>query len=570
MGILRTDILSHSQLPDGNQSVEFDGTGDYLQVPASAAWRLGSANLAHKSVTIEWWVYLNSLSSHAAFGLNALSGMIAYGTNGRYQIIAGGNSLINESNSVLDAVGLNEWHHYALVLHGGGAGARKNVEFYRDGKFSVSNTYAANVAVGDSTHVLTIGVDQENNSSYLNGFISNFRWSDEIVYTSEFTVPKFKLKALPSTMLLCCQSSTSVTEAAVSVSGSVTSNGDPAVSAFGPGLKDDITDTGVVFDGVTTFDSQAYMVPPSGKTTERNRGRGLWGGGWNSPSITSANNIDFIQIQSGGIAKDFGDLIAGGNQIRGVSSSTRGVFLGGRRPHPGVVNTMDFITIATTANALDFGDLLTGRGAVGEISSQTRGIAAAGYNPGNTNTIEFITIATLGNSQDFGDTLSAGSAMAGTQSSTRGILAGNYAPSSPNTSNVIQFLTIATTGNTQDFGDLTDSRHSPSGTSNGIRAVFAAGTHLSPGNNNTMDFVTIASTGNATDFGDLLTVSTGQLGATSDKIRGVFGGGSNSPLYHDNIQQVIISTTGNSVDIGDLTLARLQSGCVSDSHGGLE
>ena len=85
-----------------------------------------------------------------------------------------------------------------------------------------------------------------------------------------------------------------------------------------------------------------------------------------------------------------------------------------------------------------------------------------------------------------------------------------------------------------------------------------------------MDFVTIASTGNATDFGDLLTVSTGQLGATSDKIRGVFGGGNNDPLYHDNIQQVIISSTGNSVDIGDLTLARLQSGCVSDSHGGLE
>ena len=78
MGILRTDILSHSQLPDGNQSVEFDGTGDYLQVPASAAWRLGSANLAHKSVTIEWWVYLNSLSSHAAFGLNALRGIIAF------------------------------------------------------------------------------------------------------------------------------------------------------------------------------------------------------------------------------------------------------------------------------------------------------------------------------------------------------------------------------------------------------------------------------------------------------------------------------------------------------------
>ena len=40
----------------------------------------------------------------------------------------------------------------------------------------------------------------------------------------------------------------------------------------------DITDTGVVFDGVTTFDSQAYMVPPGGNTRERNRGRGIFGG----------------------------------------------------------------------------------------------------------------------------------------------------------------------------------------------------------------------------------------------------------------------------------------------------
>ena len=327
-------------------------------------------------------------------------------------------------------------------------------------------------------------------------------------------------------------------------------------------------DAGNAFGGPIQQNTQGYMCFPTGRTEERGRGRGIWGGGWNSPSNTSTKRIDFIQIQSGGTAQDFGDLTVGGNQIRGVSSSTRGVFIGGRRPHPGVTNIMDFVTISTTANALDFGDLLTGRGAVGEISNQTRGISAAGYTPSNVNTIEFITIASLGNSQDFGDMLNAGSTMAGTQSSTRGILAGNYAPSSPNTTNVIEFLTIATTGNTQDFGDLTDSRHSPSGTSNGVRAVIAAGTH-SPGNNNTMDFVTIATTGNATDFGDLITVSLGQVGATSDKIRGVFGGGSNSPLYHNVIQQVIISTTGDSVDIGDLTLERLQAGCVSDAHGGL-
>ena len=555
MGILRTDVVSHSQL-EGSGSVEFDGVGDYLSFGSHSAFSPATSN-----ITIELWFYLTD-------GTNLSSGnyyLCDMGSNGyRFQIYNGGlywavdpNDYVGPINNVLSN---NTWHHIAGVRDGNA------LELYLDGVHLGTKITTASV----TSTTFTIGSYSTGGGDYEPyGYISNLRYVRGVVYKGPFTPPKFELKNIPGTIVLGCQSTTSATDFAVTPS-TVTANGDAAASAFHPGLKKDVTDTGVVFDGVTTFDSQAYFVPPSGKTSERNRGRGLWGGGWNSPSITSANNIDFIQIQSGGIAKDFGDLIAGGNQIRGVSSSTRGVFLGGRRPHPGVVNTMDFITIATTANALDFGDLLTGRGAVGEISSQTRGIAAAGYNPGNTNTIEFITIATLGNSQDFGDTLSAGSAMAGTQSSTRGILAGNYTPSSPNTSNVIQFLTIATTGNTQDFGDLTDSRHSPSGTSNGIRAVFAAGTHLSPGNNNTMDFVTIASTGNATDFGDLLTVSTGQLGATSDKIRGVFGGGNNSPLYHDNIQQVIISTTGNSVDIGDLTLARLQSGCVSDSHGGLE
>ena len=555
MGILRTDVVSHSQL-EGSGSVEFDGVGDYLTFGSHSAFSPATAD-----ITIEFWFYLTD-------GTNLSSGNYYFcdmGSNGyRFQIYNGGlywavdpNDYVGPINNVLSN---NTWHHIAGVRDGNA------LELYLDGVHLGTKITTASV----TSTTFTIGSYSTGGGDYEPyGYISNFRYVRGVVYKNNFTPPKFELKNIPGTIVLGCQSTTSATDFAVTPS-TVTANGDAAASAFHPGLKKDITDTGVVFDGVTTFDSQAYFVPPSGKTSERNRGRGLWGGGWNSPSTSSTNNIDFIQIQSGGIAKDFGDLIAGGNQIRGVSSSTRGVFLGGRRPHPGVVNTMDFVTIATTANALDFGDLLTGRAAVGEISSQTRGIAAAGYNPGNTNVIEFITIATLGNSQDFGDTLSVGSAMAGTQSSTRGILAGNYTPSSPNTSNVIQFLTIATTGNTQDFGDLTDSRHSPSGTSNGVRAVIAAGTHLSPGNNNTMDFVTIASTGNATDFGDLLTVSTGSLGATSDKIRGVFGGGSNSPLYHDNIQQVIISTTGNSVDIGDLTLERLQAGCVSDAHGGLE
>ena len=576
MGILRTDILSHSQLPDGNQSVEFDGTGDYLQVPASAAWRLGSANLAHKSVTIEWWVYLNSLSSHAAFGLNALSGMIAFGSNGRYQIIAGGSYLINESNSVLDAVGLNEWHHYALVLHGGGAGARKNVEFYRDGKLSVSNTYASNLAVGDSTHVLTIGVDQENNSSYLNGFISNFRWSDEIVYTSEFTVPKFKLKALPSTMLLCCQSSTSVTEAAVSVSGSVTSNGDPAVSAFGPGLKDDITDAGGGFDGVTTIDSQPFMVPPSGKTTERNRGRALLGGGHNPSGAT--NHIHQLSIQSQGNTEDFGDL----TYVRWIpapsSSSTRGVWSGGGGYNPGsptgsYVNFIDFVTIANSSNATDFGDQTAEKGYHAGLSNETRGIIAGGYNDsvGKIDVIEFITIATAGNAQDFGDLTAARMQLAAAGSPTRGLFFGGSI--NPNVlGNVVDFITIATTGDAQDFGDMTSTTKYGNATSSNTRAVYGGG--LAPNDTtfvNTIEFFTIASTGNGTDFGDLTINRSTTPGATSNNIRGIFAGGYVPGSNLNSIDFVTIATTGNASDFGDLTQDLMRGiGALSDGHGGLE
>ena len=567
MGILKTDIISHSQLPDGNQSVEFDGTGDYLQVPASAAWRLGAANQKHKSVTVEWWIYLNSLSSHTTFGLNALSGLIAYGTSGRYAIYAGGQALINESNSVLDAVGLNEWHHYALVLHGGAANATKTVEFYRDGKLSVSNTYAGNVAVGDSTHVLTIGVDQENNSGYLNGFISNFRWSDEVVYKTEFTVPKFKLKARSSTMLLCCQSSSSVTEAAVSVSGSVTSNGDPAVSAFGPGLKDDITDTGVVFDGVTTFDSQAFMIPPSGKTTERNRGRAIFAGGAASPY----KDIQVVDISSGGIAQDFGETTTAAPNSGSASSSTRMLVTSGGTPAP--INTIEFITIANIASSTDFGDLTEPRRRTQSLSNSTRAVHVGGTSASPAslyrNEIDFNTIATAGNSTDFGDTLAAHVATGGSvASSTRGVysvgfLNGSYV-------NTLEFITIATTGNGQDFGDLnggTIGYHHRGSTCDSTRGLFSGGYDPSGNVQNKIDFITIASTGNATDFGDL-SVARRSAAGTANSTHSIFAGGY-LPGVSNTIDRVVIQTTGNAADFGDFFFKTHENSGSSDSHGGL-
>ena len=562
MGILRTDIVSHSQLSNTSGSVEFDGTTDFIQVPSSSAWRIGNANGAHKSVTIEWWIYLNTTSGyHNAFDINYTGGLVIEGTNGIYSVYGGGQTLINEG--ILGAATANRWYHYALVIHGGPASTPKSIFLYRDGKLSGAGKIDSNVALGSSSNNLSIGARQSNGANSLNGFISNFRWSDEVVYNSEFTVPKFNLKALPSTLLLCCQSSTSATEAAVSATGSVTASGNATHSSFNPGLKDDITDTGVVFDGVTTFDSQAFLIPPSGKTTERNRGRGLHAGGEN-PS--HCNIIDFIQIQSGGNAFDFGDLITVSNSCDGVSSKTRAVFATYDAP---TYNSLEFVTMATTGNATDFGDQTISTGQEGTLSNDTRGLFAGGYGGAAQvfiNTVEFITIPTLGDAQDFGNLREAMVGVGGASDTTRGLFVGGFTPGAYR-ANIDQF-TIATTGDATDFGDLSVARRNPAGTSDSTRGVFFGGNDS--GGTNVIDFVTIQSAGNATDFGDSTSNQSNASGA-SDSIRGVFSAGYyGSPNLSNVIEKVIIQTTGNSVDYGDLIDERIQGGSVSDSHGGLE
>ena len=556
MGILRADLLTHSQLSNTSGSIQLDGTTDFIQVPSSEAWRIGLANVAHKSVTIEWWIYLNTLSGyHNAFDINYTSGLVIEGTNGVYSVYGGGQTLINEG--ILDAAVANRWYHYALVIHGGPAATPKSIFLYRDGKLSGAGKIDSNVAIGSNSNNLSIGARQSNGANSLNGYISNFRWSDEVVYNSEFTVPKFNLKARPSTLLLCCQSSTSATEAAVSVTGSVTASGNATHSSFNPGLKDDITDTGVVFDGFGSFATSTYMVPPRGKTTERNRGRGIFADG------DQSTDIEFINIQSMGNSQEFGDSTTNFKQRASVSSSTRTATAGGFSS-PAFTNIIDFITIASTANATDFGDLTVARRNIGGAGNNTRGIYLGGGSPGNTNTIDFITIATAGNASDFGDATAAKNGLGSLASPTRAVFGGGQ-------DNVMEYVTIATTGNATDFGDLiTGTTEKPAGASSSTRGLFICGESQPSGTRlNTIQFVTIATTGNATDFGDN-TFLLRSMGACTNSLRAVYGGGNDPSATLNTMSYVTIATQGNGQDFGDLLTGRSVHACgSSDSHGGI-
>ena len=542
MGILRTDIISHSQLSNGNASVLFDGTTDSITIPSHSAFAFGTADW-----TVEMFVNFTSLS-----GQQTLVGD-TYGNTAGWYLYKQNNhrlgvyysSIVVDGNTLIEA---DRWYHLAFVRHSG------RTSIYIDGELDAEGADTTNA----TTTQYYIGDTADSSSGELFGYMSNLRITRTAVYTTEFTVPKFKLKEIPGTILLALQSSSSTTEAAVSVAGTLTANGDPTATAFGPGLKEDITDTGVVFDGVTTFDSQAYFVPPSGKTTERNRGRGIFADG------DQSKTIEFLNIQSMGNSQDFGDSTTDYKQRATVASSIRAVTAGGF-DSPAFTNIIDFITIATTSNATDFGDLLTAKRNMGGAGNNTRGIYLGGGNPGNTNTIEFITIATAGNAQDFGDATAAKSGVGSLASPTRACFGGGQ-------DNTIEFVTIATTGNASDFGDLiSGTTEKPAGTSSSTRGLFICGESQPSGTRiNTIQFITIASTGNATDFGDH-TDSRRSFGACNNSTRAVYGGGNTSSGSDNALSFVTIATTGNGQDFGDLLSARSTAGTASsDSHGGIE
>ena len=388
---------------------------------------------------------------------------------------------------------------------------------------------------------------------------------------------------------------------------------------------------GTVFEGDITFDSLNYMTLPKGTTTQSNRGRAVIWMGIIASDHTYGKNIDYIDIQSLGTSKKFGDLSDTYGLGAGASSSTRGVMIGGSTPGAGTapggnINIIEYVTLATTSNATDFGDLTTLFRYGAGISNQTRGLAAGAYQGGGAggtlNVIQYITIATTGNAKDFGGVSTTFRYGAGISNQTRGLIAGAYqgggaggtlntiqyltiattgdtldfgdmvadggtgiqgagATSSPTrgitfgagtptTINEINYITIMSTGNSVDFGDLSATRYLCQGVSDGTRGVVAGGDNS--GAVNIIEYITIATTGNATDFGDLSSISefAGGTGG-SNKIRGVFVGRGDWTTTSNSISYITIATTGNAEDFGDVRtgFSNYGSNALSDSHGGL-
>jgi len=196
-------------------SVDFDGSGDYLTTNSSSDYTPGTSDF-----TLEYWY--NPDENAVDFLVDASAGSEVWATycnsSGLHKYRVAGTDRIVSTSSLLPG----QWHHIAVVR------ISNTVTMYingipEGGTYNDTNDYTFN-------H-LHIGRRSSDGAHEYNGKISNLRFVVGTgVYTSAFRPPTEPLTNITNTKLLCCNSS-SVTGATV---GTITSNGDPTASADSP------------------------------------------------------------------------------------------------------------------------------------------------------------------------------------------------------------------------------------------------------------------------------------------------------------------------------------------------
>ena len=127
----------------------------------------------------------------------------------------------------------NRWYHVAVTRASG------TFRVFLNGILQGSDSSTSNAIDNDHTGV-EIGFNDLGGAgdTFLDGTISNVRFiKGTALYTTDFTPPTRALTNVTNTKLLCCQSTTSATAAAVAP-GSITANGDAAATNFNPFTTD--------------------------------------------------------------------------------------------------------------------------------------------------------------------------------------------------------------------------------------------------------------------------------------------------------------------------------------------
>jgi len=173
----------------GTGSIQFDGTGDYLTIPASEQLAFGTGDF-----TIEGWINVPSID--ATFRAIFLTGapIQIYAKSGTVEIYVNDSDdtstyIVNGTTGPASSITTNTWHHFAVVRNG------TTFTVYVDG---IAGTPATGVtaAVATSATAPSIGATISGTVPFT-GYIDDFRITKGVArYTANFTPPAAKLPNL--------------------------------------------------------------------------------------------------------------------------------------------------------------------------------------------------------------------------------------------------------------------------------------------------------------------------------------------------------------------------------------
>ena len=161
--------ISTTQSKWGGSSISFDGSGDYLMMPASSFWGFGTGDF-----TIEFWWYPNTLATYQQMIMNANDGgptgtgeyVITYNTTlGLRFFINVGATVIQQGSTSGWSTG--QWYYVAAVRSG------NTLTLYRNGS-SIGSGSVTGVTIGSSSVPFYLGGEPYTPTS-INGYVQDLR-----------------------------------------------------------------------------------------------------------------------------------------------------------------------------------------------------------------------------------------------------------------------------------------------------------------------------------------------------------------------------------------------------------
>ena len=239
----------------GSGSVKFNGSTDYLTIPANTAFNFGTGNF-----TIEAWIYTTS---------SATQRIISYATGSSlpYEFLlvnSGSNVYLDfydgttDNSSGSNYVTQNAWVHVAVTRSG------TTVYLFINGV--VVGTYTGNSKNLTSTGALYIGTYKPSPTNYFSGYIDDLRITSGIArYTATFTPPTASFTDIQLVVSSAITAFTTATNI-----GTVTWGYNTATTRWG-GIQEPTSPTNLtpasIEDQINT--STGYFSLPQGTTGQR-------------------------------------------------------------------------------------------------------------------------------------------------------------------------------------------------------------------------------------------------------------------------------------------------------------